>query len=256
MYAEGEYRDLESPRMTGKFRSVVLALAGTALIGLAGCATTSDIETEPHDPYESFNRSMFAFNKGLDEAILAPVAHGYMDLTPAPVREAVYNFFQNLGYVTTVVNQLLQGKIERGMDDAGRLIINSTFGLGGLVDFASAIDMPKHEEDFDQTLAVWGVESGPYLELPLLGPNTVRSVPGLAADTATNPLTWLGSSPLDYAASALKAVDKRAQFDSAIKLRDKSALDPYVFQREAYLQRRRYLIYDGNPPLNGPSFSK
>jgi ABC-type transporter lipoprotein component MlaA len=139
-----------------------------------------------------------------------------------------------------------------------RLIINSTFGLGGLVDFAAAIGMPKHEEDFDQTLAVWGVESGPYLELPLLGPNTFRSVPGMAADTVTNPLTWLGSSPLDYAATALKTVDKRAQLDSAIKLRDKSALDPYVFQREAYLQRRRFQIYDGNPPLDddGPLADK
>lgn len=242
--------------MTGNFRGAVFAIASIALIGLSGCATTDGLETEPHDPYESFNRSMFAFNKSLDRAILAPLAEGYATITPQPARDAISNAFANAAYLTTAVNQLLQGKIERSMEDAGRFVINSTFGLGGLVDFASAIGMPRHEEDFDQTLAVWGMAPGPYLELPLLGPNTVRGVPGIAADRVTDLMFWLGSSPLDYALTSLKIVDLRDQLSPAIKLRDKSSLDPYVFQREAFLQRRRYLVYDGNPPLEDPDTSQ
>lgn len=225
------------------------ALAGALVVALSGCATTHSEPTEPHDPFEPFNRSMFALNTFVDKSFFAPLAHGYAHITPDPVREGVFNFFGNLSYLTTVANQLLQGKIERGFEDAGRFIVNSTFGLGGLVDFASGIGMPRNNEDFGQTLAVWGLGTGPYLELPFLGPNTFRSVPGIAADTGTDLLTWFGS-PLDYALTGVKRVDQRKRLDSAIALRDKSSLDPYIFQREAYLQRRRSLVYDGNPPLD------
>ncbi len=235
--------------MVFRLRRFALGILALAVLLLTGCATTVG-EPDPNDPYESFNRSMFAFNKGLDEAVLAPISSAYAELTPAPARTAVYNFFENLSYLTTALNQILQGKFELGMEDAGRFLFNSTFGLGGLVDFSTAIGLPRHEEDFGQTLAVWGWPRGDYLELPLIGPTTSRDIPGLAADTATDPLTWLGSSPLDYALGSLKTVEKRAGLESAIKLRDISSLDPYVFQREAYLQRRRYLIYDGNPPLD------
>lgn len=238
--------------MMGSFRNIVFAVAGLVLFGLSGCTSTEVVETEPHDPFESFNRDMFAVNKFLDDSFFGPIAHGYAHITPDPAREAVYNFFQNLSYPTTVVNQFLQGKIERGLEDAGRFVINSTFGLAGLVDFASDVDIPRHDEDFAQTLATWGLDTGPYLELPLLGPNTFRSLPGIPADAATDLLTWV-ASPTDYALSGLKRVDQRERLDSAIKLRDTKSLDPYIFQREAYLQRRRYLIYDGNPPLNGPT---
>lgn len=230
-------------------RGIVFGLAASAALFLSGCASTGGAGSEPHDPYESFNRSMFAFNKAVDDALFRPIADGYVAVTPEPAREAVFNFFDNLGYLTTMVNQLLQGKIERGMEDAGRFVINSTFGLGGLVDFASDIGIPRHEEDFDQTLAVWGFAPGPYLELPLLGPNTMRSLPGIPADAASDLLTWV-NSPLDLALGAVERVDQRARLSSAIELRDTSSLDPYVFQREAYLQRRRHLIYDGNPPLD------
>jgi phospholipid-binding lipoprotein MlaA len=241
--------------MSGCFRVFALAIVASAALILSGCATTGSAPTEPHDPFESFNRSMFTFNKGLDEAFFGPLAQGYAHITPQPAQAAVFNFFENLAYLTTAVNQLLQGKIERGFEDAGRFVINSTFGLAGLVDFASGIDMPRNREDFGQTLAVWGLGSGPYLELPFLGPNTFRSLPGLAADSATDLLTWVGS-PVDYALSGVKRIDQRKRLDSAIKLRDKSSLDPYVFQREAYLQRRRHLIYDGNPPLDSPTPNK
>jgi len=237
-----------------RLRMISGAMVG-ALLALSGCASTSDLATEPHDPYESFNRSMFAFNKTLDENLFSPISKGYVAVTPEPAREAVFNFFDNLGYLTTVVNQLLQGKIERGFEDAGRFLINSTFGLGGLIDFASGIEIARNQEDFDQTLAVWGVPPGPYLELPLLGPNTFRSLPGIPADAATDLLTWV-NSPLDYALGGVERVDQRSRLDSAIKLRDTTSLDPYVFQREAYLQRRRHLVYDGNPPLNGPSTTR
>lgn len=238
--------------MAVSLRRIVFAVGAIALVGLSGCASTDVVETEPHDPYESFNRDMFAVNKFLDDSFFSPLAQGYAHVTPDPAREAVYNFFQNLAYPTTIVNQFLQGKIERGFEDLGRFVINSTFGLAGLVDFASDIEMTRNDEDFAQTLAVWGLGSGPYLELPLLGPNTFRSLPGIPANAATDVLTWVGS-PTDYWLGGLKRVDQRKRLDSAIKLRDTKSLDPYIFQREAYLQRRNYLIHDGNPPLNGPN---
>lgn len=231
-------------------RGLAAVIITLALLGsLAGCATSGP--TEPHDPYEGFNRNMFAVNKALDDAILGPIAHGYMEITPDPAREAIYNAFNNLAYMGTAINQLLQGKIERGLEDTGRFIINSTFGLGGLIDFATAIGMERHEEDFGQTLAVWGMESGPYIELPVLGPNTFRSLPAIPVTMVTDGLFYV-SDPWSYILGGVATVDTRANLDSAIKLRDKSSLDPYVFQREAYLQRRRHLIYDGDPPLEAP----
>ena len=233
--------------MVGNIRNAVFGIVGATMLVLSGCATI-DGPTEPHDPYESFNRSMFSFNSKLDNVLLGPLSKGYVHVTPAPARTAVFNFFENLGYLTTVLNQFLQGKVERGLEDAGRFVINSTFGLGGLVDFASGIDMQRNQEDFGQTLAVWGMQPGPYLELPLLGPNSFRSLPGIPVDAASDLVTWV-NSPLDYVMSGVELVDTRSHLDAAIKLRDKSALDPYVFQREAYLQRRRHLVYDGDPPL-------
>lgn len=238
--------------LTSRLARTGRALASTALAiaVLAGCASSGP--TEPHDPYEGFNRSMFAVNEALDGAILEPLASGYVAITPEPVRAGVFNVFDNLAYLGTALNQFLQGKVERGFEDTGRFIVNSTFGLGGLIDFASGIGIQRHEEDFGQTLAVWGMGTGPYLELPLFGPNTFRSLPAIPVDMATDLLTWV-NSPLDYALSGVKLVDTRANLDSAIKLRDRSALDPYVFQREAYLQRRRHLVYDGSPPLEVPA---
>lgn len=225
----------------------MLGLTGLSALLLAGCASTG-VETEPHDPFEDSNRSIFAFNKALDDAVLAPLSRGYVAITTEPTRQAIFNVFDNLGYLTTMVNQFLQGKVERGFEDAGRFIINSTFGLGGLVDFATAVGIERNEEDFDQTLAVWGVPPGPYLELPLLGPNVVRGLPAIPADWLTDISTY-ANTPYSYAITGVKVIDTRARLDPAIRLRDKSSLDPYVFQREAFLQRRRHLIYDGNPPL-------
>ena len=230
----------------------MLGMTALMVLLMTGCASTGG-ESDPNDPYESFNRTMFSFNKSLDETIFAPIASVYTDVTPAPARTAVYNVFENLAYLTTVINQILQGKVERGFEDAGRFLFNSTFGLGGLIDFSSGVGLERHTEDFGQTLAVWGVSQGAYLELPLFGPTTMRDLPGIPADTATDILTWVGSDTWDYVMNGVKRVEQRARLDSAIKLRDKSSLDPYVFQREAFLQRRRHLIYDGNPPLDSQS---
>jgi phospholipid-binding lipoprotein MlaA len=235
--------------MTLQVQRMMLGVLSLTVLLLTGCTSIGG-DVDPNDPYESFNRTMFSFNKGLDDAILGPIAHVYIDITPAPARTAIHNVFDNLSYLTTIVNQLLQGKFERGMDDAGRFLFNSTFGLGGLIDFSSGLGMKRHDEDFGQTLAVWGVSQGEYLELPFFGPKTMRDLPGIPADAATNILTWTGSDTWDYVTSGVELVDTRAGLDSAIKLRDRSSLDPYVFQREAYLQRRRHLIYDGNPPLD------
>ena len=235
--------------MTLRVQRMMSGVLSLTVLLLTGCASTGG-DVDPNDPYESFNRTMFSFNKGLDDAILGPIAGVYTDVTPAPARTAIHNVFDNLSYLTTVVNQVLQGKFERGMDDAGRFLFNSTFGLGGLIDFSSGLGLKRHDEDFGQTLAVWGVGEGEYLELPFLGPTTMRDIPGIPVDSATDLLTWTGNRTWDFVTSGVKLVDKRARLDSAIKLRDKSSLDPYVFQREAFLQRRRHLIYDGNPPLD------
>ncbi len=235
-----------------RFRKFALGIAAMGLLLLNGCASTGG-ETDPHDPYESFNRTMFSFNKGLDEAIMGPISQAYAEVTPGPARTAIYNVFENLSYLTTVVNQILQGKVERGFEDAGRFLFNTTFGLGGMIDFSTGVGLERHDEDFGQTLAVWGMSQGAYLELPLIGPTTMRDLPGIPADAATDILTWTGNDTWDYILGGVKTVEERAGLESAIKLRDKSSLDPYVFQREAFLQKRRHLIYDGNPPLDSQS---
>jgi len=230
-------------------RGAAVLVVMTCVIGLGGCASTGTPPDETHDPFEGMNRSVFGFNKALDENLLGPISRGYTTVTPEPARDAIFNFFDNLAYLTTVANQFLQGKFERGLEDTGRFVVNSTFGLAGFIDFASGVGMPRNQEDFDQTLAVWGVPPGPYLEVPLLGPNTVRGIPGIVADALTDIKTWFGS-PYDYAATGVNIVETRARLEGAIKLRDRSALDPYTFQREAFMQRRRSLIFDGNPPLD------
>lgn len=223
-------------------------LALVAAVILTGCTHTNDVG-ETHDPWESFNRDAFEMNRGLDELVTGPISRTYTKYTPDWLRQAIFNFFRNAAYGGTAVNALLQGKFEQGLEDLQRFWINSTFGLGGLVDFAGAIGLEAHEEDFDQTLAVWGVPSGPYIELPFLGPHTVRSALMIIPNALTDWTTYV-SGPPSYAMSAVDITNSRARVEGAIRLRDETALDPYVFQREGFLQRRRALIFDGNPPLD------
>ncbi|WP_075879626.1 MlaA family lipoprotein [Vreelandella massiliensis] len=210
---------------------------------LAGCASSQTAETRhPDDPWEGFNRRVFVFNDVLDRYALKPVARGYRFVTPDPVETSVGNFFSNLGEARTVINSLLQGKGRNASLSTSRFIINSTVGVGGLFDVASRMDITGDEEDFGQTLAVWGWDESRYLVLPLLGPSTLRDTTGLPADRAADPLTYLDDETTEIALTVLDVVDTRAG------LLDQEELiqgDRYRFIRDAFLQRRQFEISDG-----------
>lgn len=223
-------------------RSLVLVLA---LAASSGCATTA---SDPRDPFEGFNRAMYGFNEGFDNAIAKPVATVYRDYLPAPLRDRIRNFFSNLGDLFIGVNDLLQGKPEDTMTDWARFGFNSTFGLFGIHDIASEMGLDKREEDFGQTFGRWGVDSGPYLVLPFLGPSTVRDTVGLGLDIWFDPLANYPDVSARNTAAAVRFTGVRADLLDATTIFEQAALDKYVFLRDAYLQRRRNLIYDGNPP--------
>jgi phospholipid-binding lipoprotein MlaA len=222
--------------------AVVLALAA-----VAGCASTA--ERDPRDPLEPLNRAVYRFNEGLDEAVARPVATAYRDAVPEPLRTYTRNFFGNIADLFIGVNNMLQGKPVDGLQDWARFVFNSFFGVFGINDVASDMGFEKHNEDFGQTLGRWGVGDGAYLVLPVLGPSTLRDGAGTAVDIYVDPLSDIISSvPLRNSAIALRMVGTRADLLDAGRLLEEAALDRYVFLRDAYLQRRRNLIYDGSPP--------
>lgn len=229
---------------------------GAALVAvavLAGCSTMRS--PDPRDPWEGLNRATYEFNDGFDKALLKPVAEGYRFVLPTPARTAVTNFFANLKDPWIALNQLMQGKPRLAIDDLGRFVWNSTFGLLGLIDVASDMGLPKHNEDFGQTLAVWGADFGPYLVLPILGPSSVRDGVGLIPDAYAY-LPWQIPKWADFehrvtwqwSLTGLDLVQTRANLLDASDLLEEAALDRYAFLRNAYFQRRRHLIYDGDPP--------
>lgn len=226
-----------------KLRAIVLA---AVLVSVSGCATTNK------DPLEGINRGIYKFNDVADRYAIQPVAKTYKAVAPTPVRTGISNFFSNLGTLTTVVNDLLQLKFSQAFADAGRFVINSTFGIAGFIDVASMDKIPKHQEDFGQTLGYWGVDSGAYLVLPILGPSTVRDASGLAIDTVTSdPIQYLhniGQIRTYNQVRAAQVLDKRTQLLDATDLVDNASIDPYAFMRDAYLQRRASLIQDGLVP--------
>ncbi len=222
---------------------LVLLLALT----LSSCATTQN----NHDPIEPVNRVTDSVNDAIDRVTLKPLAEGYSAAIPKPMRTAVTNFYDNATYMNTVLNGFLQGKGAQGSQDFLRFLINTILGVGGLVDVATSMGLERHEEDFGQTLATWGVSQGAYVVYPLLGPNSLRDTPDFITSTATNPLFWAGLVVAPYITipvTALNYVDKRAQLLEASTMRDELALDPYVFTREAWKQNREFMIHDGNPP--------
>ncbi len=226
---------------TARLVSVALVLS-TAL--LSGCATNGD----PRDPIEPFNRAMYTFNDAVDKAVMKPVATGYKEVLPSPVRTAVGNFFSNLDDFLVVINDLLQFKFEQALSDFGRVFWNSTVGIAGLIDVATPMDMPKHNEDFGQTFGRWGIGSGPYIVLPFLGPSSVRDGVGTVVSYHLDPVYQHNNVAERNSAVVLRAVDKRASLLGTETILETAALDPYVFMRDAYLERRRNLVYDGNPP--------
>ncbi len=224
-----------------------LAVALVSLL-MGACATPLGERSDPRDPYENFNRKVFAFNTGLDQLAIKPVARGYSNYVPEFVQTTVANFFGNLADVWTALNNYLQFKPREGTMDAGRVLINSTLGIAGLADVATPLGLPKHEEDFGQTLGVWGVKSGPYVVLPIFGPSTMRDALGKPVDLYADPLTQLDlATAYDVSARATRLVDDRARALPTTDLIEQAALDPYQFLRDAYLQRREARVRDGNP---------
>ena len=228
-------------RQTG-LRAAALALA---LLAAAGCST---VATDPRDPFEGFNRAMYAFNDGLDQVAVKPVSRAYKAVAPEPLRGMVRNFFANIDDVFNGANNLLQGKFLDGWTDWFRVIVNTSFGVLGINDVASDMGLEKHNEDFGQTFAVWGVGDGPYLMLPFFGPYTLRDSGGLIFDWELDPVVRARPIALRNSLIATRFVSKRTDLLDASRVMEEAALDRYTFLRDAYLQRRRSLIYDGNPP--------
>lgn len=214
---------------------------------LSGCATNST-PLDPYDPYEEHNRETFELNQTLDRHLLSPVASGYAAITPRFVRRGVDNFFNNITYPKVILSDLLQGKAGHAAKGTGRFVVNTTIGVLGLWDPASHIGLPARNSDMGQTLAVWGANSGPYIEVVGLGPNYARELSDVPVSIATNPLTYLFTYHVTAPLAALYYINKRAQLDKAVQIREQAALDPYLFTRSAYMQYRQNLIYEGNPP--------
>jgi phospholipid-binding lipoprotein MlaA len=225
-------------------------LALTLALCAPGCATTG--AGDPRDPLEGVNRGVLAFNDAADEAVFQPVARLYRFVTPAAVRDMVRNFFSNLDDLYIGANNLLQGKAADAASDLMRVAINTTFGLAGVIDWSSGLGLEKHNEDFGQTLARWGVGNGPYLVLPLLGPSTTRDTAALPVDFGADLVSNHRPVYESNAFSVFRLVQRRADLLEAGSTLETAALDRYVFLREAYLQRRRSLVYDGRPPRARP----
>lgn len=220
-------------------------MAAAALLFASGCATTGG---DARDPFEGFNRSMYGFNQALDEAVVKPVASAYKNTLPELVQSGVRNFFSNLADVFISVNNLLQGKVIEAANDGMRFAVNSTIGGFGLLDWASEMGLEKHNEDFGQTFGRWGVSDGPYIVWPLLGSSTVRDSVGELIDVRVDPVRNHRPVAPRNAMYVTRGIGKRADLLDASRILEEAALDKYVFERDAYLQRRRNLIYDGSPP--------
>lgn len=215
------------------------------IVYLGGCATTGS--GDPRDPFEGFNRGVYSFNQSMDQALFDPLGKVYQAITPDLVDQGVTNFFSNLGDIAVVVNDLLQFKIDQALSDATRFIFNSTIGIFGFFDVSSHIDLPKHDEDFGQTLAYWGIGAGPYLMVPFFGPTTVRDATGFVVDAGIlNPVFYIDDDALKASLLSLNYIDFKADLLSAKKLLGDAALDEYEFLKSAYFEKRKNLINDGD----------
>ncbi len=222
-------------------------------ITLAGCATTATTAPDKNDPWAGWNRGTQTFNDTVDKAILKPIAKGYQWITPEVVDEGITNFFSNINDIGVTLNDLLQFKLTQSGMDASRFLINTTAGVAGFVDVATMIDLPKHKEDFGQTLGFWGVPSGNYLVLPFFGPSSPRDAVGIVGDALFNPLTYVsfGGAAAAGATAGARAVDvtdRRADIMATEKVVNEGAVDRYDFIKNSYEQNRDYLIHDGNLP--------
>jgi phospholipid-binding lipoprotein MlaA len=237
----------EGKAQTGRFRFAVIT---TLVLSLSACAGTQNRNTDPEaDPWEGFNRKMHSFNMTFDQYLLRPVAVGYDFIMPDPFQRGVGNFFRNLNYPVTFINQLLQGKFRQSGISTGRFFVNTTIGLLGLFDVASRMGIEQYNEDFGQTMAVWGYENSRYLVLPVFGPSTFRDGIGRSIYGYAHPVSWAAREHNQYAPMIIDIIQVRARFleqDQELK----KSYDPYALIRDVYLQRREYNIYDGEPPMD------
>jgi phospholipid-binding lipoprotein MlaA len=229
---------------SGSIRRFGNRLSLIGLIFLQACASIEPEFAEPRDPYEALNRNLYAFNEILDEGLVKPISQGYQAIMPQPLNQGVSNFFNNLDNITTIINSLLQNKLEHAGQTTVRFILNSTVGMAGLMDIATDIGIPKYQENFTQTLGLWGIKPGPYIVLPLLGSSTATGVVGYVADWWTNPLNLLPNDTPKNSLRGLSIIDQRATLLPISRVIDQ-AIDPYTFVRDAYLQRQRHMIKDG-----------
>jgi phospholipid-binding lipoprotein MlaA len=219
---------------------------GAVVALLGGCATTGP--TSPADPFEPWNRAMYDVHQVVDGKVVKPVAQAYVDYTPKPIQQTITNFFGNIEDVFSAITSLMSGKLDRAGNDMGRVIVNTLFGIGGLIDVASDGGIPKGDWDFGLAFGTWGFQQGPYLFVPLIGPTTVRDGTGLAIRGYLSPVGYLSDVPARNVLYGIGALDLRAQALSTESMIDQAALDRYTFIRRAYLQRRQYLLYEGKVP--------
>ncbi|MEX0370441.1 MAG: VacJ family lipoprotein [Tateyamaria sp.] len=237
--------------MTILFRFRRLALALMAVAAVAACASDAPRSLQPdgiYDPYEKQNRNVHAFNRGLDRAIVRPAAVGYSSVLPDDIEDSVSNFARNLGEPAVVVNSVLQGDLRGAGISTVRFMTNSVLGIFGLFDVATDFDVPQHDTDFGETLYVWGVGEGPYLELPVLGPSTARNATGKLVDLFTNPLSYTVDSPEQYygtAASVASGLSTRGRFSDTVDSILYESADSYAQARLIWLQNRRFALGDG-----------
>ncbi|SFI28099.1 VacJ family lipoprotein [Nitrosomonas sp. Nm34] len=234
---------------------LVIILLSFLVMVCTGCTSTPKNENEMDmaDPHESFNRKSYWFTDVIDRNILEPVADVYIEHVPVAIQRPIGNFYRNLAYPNVALNAFLQGKIRQGFEDSLRFAINSTIGIFGLADMAGHMGFKEHDEDFGQILGVWGLNSGSYIFVPVYGPSSQRDIADLPVSLFTDALFYASyaiSGPIMIPLVFLRVVDKRARLSGPMKIRDQSALDPYLFVREAYTQQREFLIHDGNPPTD------
>jgi phospholipid-binding lipoprotein MlaA len=222
------------------------ACAIASLFLLGGCATPGT--GDPRDPLEPMNRAIYKFNDGVDKVITKPLAEVYQAVLPPIVRTGISNVFSNINDIVVALNNLLQGKIGPAFSDISRVMVNTTVGVLGIIDVATELGIEKNDEDFGQTLGYWGIGDGPYLVLPFLGPRSVRDFVGLIVDWETDPTSYIDPNRDRNAIQGFRLVTRRAELLNASKVLEVAAIDEYEFLRDAYLQRRRNLVYDGNPP--------
>jgi phospholipid-binding lipoprotein MlaA len=248
---EAKLSNLDSSWLRSCLATAIILLL---VIIISGCATvpTNGSEADQADPHENVNRLSYSFTDSVDRMLLEPVANVYSDYVPGDLQRSIGNFYDNLAYPNTIINAFLQGKVRQGFEDGLRFAINSTIGLFGLFDMATHMGLLENDEDFGQTLAVWGVDANAYWFIPILGPSSQRDVAEIPFTVTTNVLFYAGyivGATVLAPLVILGAIDKRARLSGPMRMRDQAALDPYIFVREAYVQQREYQVYDGDPPL-------